>query len=145
MQKEIINILLKENDSDKALKHVKDIIDKLRKNSVEVEDVIITTQLRKPIEEYANIGPHVAVAKRMKGKGLNVGPGSMIKYIVVQGKGMIRDKARAIDDMKNEKYDSDYYINNQLVPAVEGILSVFGHEKDEIISEKTQSNLGKFL
>ena len=47
--------------------------------------------------------------------------------------------------LKNEKYDSDYYINNQVVPAVEGILSVFGHEKNDIISEKTQSNLGKFL
>ena len=69
----------------------------------------------------------------------------VVVVVVVQGKGMIRDKARAIDDMKNEKYDSDYYINNQLVPAVEGILSVFGHEKNEIISEKTQSNLGKFL
>ena len=52
---------------------------------------------------------------------------------------------KRIDDMKNEKYDSDYYINNQVVPAVEGILSVFGHEKEEIISDKTQSNLGKFL
>ena len=58
---------------------------------------------------------------------------------------MIRDRARAIDDMKNEKYDSDYYINHQVVPAVEGILSVFGHKKGDIISEKTQSNLGKFL
>lgn len=145
VQKEVIKIVLKENDSNKALKHVKKIIEELRKNKIKIEDVVMTTQLQKNIEEYVQIGPHVAVAKRMKAKGLNVSSGSMIKYVVVKGKGMIRDRARAIDDMKNEKYDSDYYINNQVVPAVEGILSVFGHEKDEIISDKTQSNLGKFL
>ena len=38
-----------------------------------------------------------------------------------KGKGMIRDRSRMVDEIKDEKYDSDYYINNQVVPAVEGI------------------------
>ena len=145
VQKEIINIILKENNVDKALKYVKKIIEKLRKNKVDVEDVVIRTQLQKDIRDYVQIGPHVAVAKRMKAKGLSVGPGSMIKYVVIKGNGMIRDRSRTVDELKDEKYDSDYYINNQVVPAVEGIFSVFGYKKSDIISEKDQSELGKFF
>jgi len=145
VQKEIINIILKENNVDKALKYVKKIIEELRKNKVDVEDVVIRTQLQKDIRDYVQIGPHVAVAKRMKAKGLSVGPGSMIKYVVIKGNGMIRDRSRTVDELKDEKYDSDYYINNQVVPAVEGIFSVFGYKKSDIISEKDQSELGKFF
>ena len=58
---------------------------------------------------------------------------------------MIRDRSRTVDELKDEKYDSDYYINNQVVPAVEGIFSVFGYKKSDIISEKDQSELGKFF
>ena len=76
-----------------------------------------------------------------EGKGIDVGAGSMIRYVIMKGKGMIRDRARMVEEIGNEKYDSDYYINHQVVPAVESIFSVFNIKKEDIASEKEQSGL----
>ena len=145
VQKKVIELVLKEKDVEKALKYVQKMIDKLRKNEIVVEDVTISTQLKKDVDEYVQIGPHVAVAKRMKGKGIGVGAGSTIRYVVMKGKGMIRDRARMVEEVSGEKYDADYYVNNQVVPAVESIFSVFGYKRSDIISEKEQSGLGEFF
>ncbi|MBL7051157.1 ribonuclease H-like domain-containing protein [Candidatus Woesearchaeota archaeon] len=145
VQKKILEMILKEKDVEKALKYVKKIIDELRKNKVGIEKVMISTQLKKNVEDYIQIGPHVAVAKRMKGKGIDVGAGSMIRYVIMKGKGMIRDRARMVEEIGNEKYDSDYYINHQVVPAVESIFSVFNIKKEDIASEKEQSGLSDFF
>jgi DNA polymerase I len=107
----------------------------------------IQTQLRKSIEDYVSIGPHVAIAKRMQDKGLPVGIGSMIEYVIIEGKGKnerIRDKARLPDEVKEGGYDAEYYIDHQIVPAVETIFNVFNIPKDEIIESKKQKKLGDF-
>jgi len=125
------------------LKYAKDIIDKLKKGDVPIEKVIIRTQLKKEISAYAAIGPHVAIAKKMKAKGLSVGPGSIIKYVITKGKGRIREKAKLPEEA--QEYDDEYYINNQILPSVERIFEVLGFKKQDIIEEKSQSTLGKYL
>ncbi len=145
VQKKILEIVLKEKNVEKALKYTKQIINDLRKNEVDVEEVVISTQLKKEVDDYVQIGPHVAVAKRMKGKGMDVGAGSNISYVIMKGKGMIRDRARMVEEVKDQKYDADYYINHQVVPAVESIFSVFDIKKSDISSEKEQSGLNEFF
>jgi len=109
-----------------------------------MEDMIMRTKLKKPIDSYASEGPHVAAAKRMRDKGLLVGTGTMIEY-VVSGKGTrIRDKVKLPQEIEDNDYDSEYYINNQVLPAVEKILEVLGYTKEEILHGKTQTTLGSF-
>ena len=144
VQEEVIRIILQENDVEKALNFVKDTIKDLKQRKVPLSKVVIHTQLQKPIAEYENVGPHVAVAKRMQDSGEEVGPGSMIKYVVVQGTGKIRDRAKMPDEVMGNEYDYDYYINNQVLPAVESIFSVLGHKKEELVQPE-QSKLGGFF
>ena len=81
----------------------------------------------------------------MKSKGLVVGPGSMITYVVTKGKGRIRDKVKLPEEIKPGDYDADYYIDNQIIPGVEKIFSVLGVKKEELIGKSSQSKLGSFL
>ena len=69
----------------------------------------------------------------------------MIKYIVGMGKGRIRDKARLPDEIKQEDYDAEYYIKNQVIPSVEKIFEVLGYNVLELLEEQSQSKLSGFV
>ncbi|MEW6063322.1 MAG: DNA-directed DNA polymerase [Nanoarchaeota archaeon] len=143
-QKKVIEILLKENSPQKALKHIAEIIEKVNKKEIPVSSLIIKEQLIKRLESYEQIGPHVAVAKRMKERGIKITPGMPIWFVIVEGKGMIRDRARLPDECKEGEYDADYYINNQIIPSIEKILEIFNYKKEDLL-KKDQSSLGTFL
>lgn len=145
-QKKVINILLKDNDVKKALMYIRKIMKDLKKHKVEVDKLLIRTQLKKDVDDYVQIGPHVAVAKRMKERGDFVGPGLTIEYVISEKGDKIRDKARVPAEMgKNDKYDADYYIDNQVLPAVESIMEVYGYSLDKIKKGHGQSGLNDFF
>lgn len=145
VQKEVLTWILKERNADSALTYVRKVIADLKQGKIPVDKVAIRTQLSKDIEDYESIGPHVAAAQRMKAKGLVVGPGSMITFVVTRGKGRIRDKVKLPEEIKPGDYDADYYIDNQIIPGVEKIFSVFGIKKEEILGASSQSKLGSFI
>lgn len=144
-QEKVLDIILRERDVQKAFLFARSVILDLRKHQIPNEKVIITTQLQRDIASYDSIGPHVAVAKKMRDKGQDVGPGSMIEWVVTEGKGIIRERAELPEDVKEGKYDDDYYINNQVVPAVERIFAVLGYTKESLAENKDQSKLGEFF
>ncbi len=138
LQKKVLEILLKEDDVKKAANYVRDVVDDLVKHKIEPENLVIVTQLKKPIDEYASISPHVAIAKRMKKKGITVGPGSMIEYVVTKGKGPIRDKARMAEEIDKKEYDEEYYVEHQIIPAVASIFDAVNHDIKEDLLKKAR-------
>jgi len=144
VQGEVLNIVLKERDLPKAVRYAKQVIFDLKNKKIPNEKVVIYTQLQKEIGDYTSVGPHVAVAQRLKNKGEDVGPGSMIKFIVAEGAGKIRDKAKLPEETKEGGYDADYYINHQIIPSVERIFDVLGYKKDDLVTAD-QSKLKEFF
>lgn len=142
VQRRVLEILLREKDVEKAKKYVQGVIDRLKAHEVEVEDVTIYTKLQKKISSYAAIGPHVAAAKRMEDKGIHVVPGSPLHYVVTKGKGRIRDKVRLPGEVTKRDYDPEYYVHNQVLPAVERLFSVFRISEQDL--ESKQKKLGSF-
>jgi len=153
VQDKILGMILKEGSADSSLDYVKGVISDIRNMKIPVEDLIIRTQLKKGVEEYVAIGPHVAIAKKMLQLGMPVGAGSLIEYVVAQGKQKgkkakakerIREKARLPDEVKQNEYDSDYYIEHQIIPAVEHIFAIFGIPKEQLLESKKQRKLHEF-
>ena len=145
VQENVLEIILRENDTKKALEYVKEVIIDLKGKRIPMEKVIIHTQLQKNILDYAAKGPHVAVAQRLKNKGRNIEAGSMIKYVVTQGSDIIRNRSKMPEEVKEGEYDADYYINNQVVPAVERIFNVLGYKKEDLLEIKEQTKLEGFF
>jgi len=141
-QRKILKIILKENSPKKALDYIQKIVGQIRDRKFEIEDMVIRTTLQRPLDSYQQIGPHVAVAKRMISKGMYVTEGSTIKYVITEGKGKIRDKARIPEEAEN--YDPEYYINNQIIPSVGMIFEVLNYKKEDLLKEKSQKTLGDF-
>ncbi len=145
IQKEVLSIILKENNPQKAAKYLRAVIADLRNNLIPLSKVVIHTQLQREISSYKSIGPHVAAAQRMQNKGIAVKAGTIIKFIIIKGKGKIRDKVRLVDETKQEDYDAQYYLEHQVLPSVEKIFAVLGFSKELFLSEKTQSSMNSFL
>jgi len=146
LQEFVLKETLDEGKADRALKHVKKTIEDVKNKAIPTDRLVIRTQLTKPIEEYVAIGPHVAVAKRMREKGMPIKEGGLIEYVIASGtEKLIRERARMPDEVKEGGYDSEYYINNQIIPAIEGIFNVFGISTEDLrIGKKKQKSLGEF-
>jgi len=140
-QLKVIELILKEGNYENALEFVKKVIKDIKDKKIELKKMVIKEQLKLPLESYRQIGPHVAVARKMKERGMNTSPGASIYFIVSNEQGMIRDKARIPSECRD--YDSNYYIENQIMPSVEKIFEVFGISKDQILI-KDQTSLGEF-
>ena len=145
VQEKVLNMILKENDTKQALDYVKNVVSDLRSKKISTDMVIIHTQLQKEILDYASKMPHVAVAQRLQNKGKHIGPGTIIKYIVTPGSDIIRNRSRLPEEVKEGEYDADYYILNQVIPAVERIFNVLGYKKEDLLETKEQTKLEGFF
>jgi DNA polymerase I len=80
--------------------------------------------------------------------GQDVGVGSIISFVVRNGEGMVRDRSFEVEAFikAGYKYDSDYYIDNQVLPAVMRILKGFGYTEETLkFSKHKQMTLGDFF
>ena len=82
-QEAILMAILKEGDSDKAISEVKKVFKRLKKGDVENKELVIHTQITKPLDQYKQIGPHVVAAKRIEEHGIKVSRGTIIQYIIM--------------------------------------------------------------
>ena len=131
-QEAILMAILNEGDSDKAIKEVKKVFKRLKNGDVERKELIIHTQITKPLDQYKQVGPHVVAARRIEEHGIKVSRGTIVQYIIVKGKGSISQRAVPYEYSEGYEYDMDYYINNQMIPAMERIMYAFGYSKKEL-------------
>ena len=145
-QNEILSRILKEGNATSSLKFVQDIIKKIKKREIENERLVIKTQLKKEISEYITEGPHVTIAKKMIAAGMPVDAGMLIEYYIGEGNGkgkkqLVRERAKLPDEQG--RYDVAYYVEHQIIPAVENIFEVFGITKEDLTG-KSQKKLHEF-
>jgi len=144
VQKNVLNIVLKDNDAQKAADYVRSVVRDIREHAVPLDKMVIHTVLSKDLDEYESIGPHVAVAQKLKSRGFDIGPGSRIEFVVVKGRGLVRDKVKLPSESSPDDYDSEYYVEHQILPGVERIFSALGFSADDLAGQTSQSTLGSF-
>lgn len=145
VQNKVIKQILKYGNEKKSLEYVKNIIKDLKQRKVNKKDLIIKTQLKKPISEYKAISPHVIAAKKMQEKEIPITQGNIIEYYIAETKDkkkLVRDKVKL--PIEKGEYNIEYYLERQILPAVENIFQVFDIDIKEIIDGKKQMTLGEF-
>ena len=118
---------------------------KVKNREIDKKGIIIKTQLKKPLEEYKAITPHVIAARKIKEKGLPVDIGMLIEYFIAETrekKSLVREKVK-LPDEKGE-YNIKYYLEHQILPAVENIFEVFNINIKEIVEGRKQMKLDGF-
>lgn len=173
-QQKVLEAILKDGSKEKAVSVVKTTIEELKGGRAELKDLVITNQIKKRFEQYEIISPELIVAEKLREKGIPIGVGSVVEYVItrsgttsealrqkidakrrdirmrrnVKAKGETKSaepisfKAESIEFAKD--YDADYYINNQVLPAVLKILKELGYGEDDLKFKGSQSSLGDF-
>ena len=145
VQNNVIKKILNDGNEKDALDYTKTIVKKIKNREISKEDLIIKTQLKKPLGDYVAQGPHVIAARKMQEKEIPVSQGNIIKYYIAETKGekrLVREKVRLPEE--EVEYDKEYYLKKQILPAVENIFQVFGINIEEVIESKKQMKLGDF-
>ncbi len=124
-QQEILKLCLIEEDIDGAFKYLDERIKALRTGNFNPKELVVYEQLSKPISEYKLISPHVVAAKKLAQKGLPIGEGSVIGYVIQEGHGSISERANPVELADFSKIDREYYIENQIIPVSMRILNAF--------------------
>lgn len=140
-QEKVLRLVLTDRKDD-AVKLVKKNIEALKKEKVDIKDLVIYSQITRPLDKYAQIGPHVAAARKAKKAGVKIASGMVIPYVITKGAGSISDRAVLAATASN--YDSEYYVNNQVIPAALRVLRVLGVTEDDLLGKAKQKGLGAF-
>ncbi len=143
-QEKVLYTILWENNPQKAAEEVKAVINDLRAGKMPLKELVVFTQITKPLGEYENVGPHVQAAIKAQKRGKTVRPGDVIQYIITKKGSSISDKAEMVGFVNENDYDAEYYINNQVLPAVMRILEALGYSEEELKGLGRQMTLGGF-
>ncbi len=160
VQKDVIEIILKEKNPEKALRHVRKVIEKIKKGGYPLEKFIIYKGLTRKPSKYESMQAHVKAALRAMEMGIFFTPGSKVGYIVLEGSGNVGDRAYPIElvedfdgefvkirtksGVERRKIDKNYYINHQVIPSVLRILEQFGYNELSVKGE-SQMTLDSFF
>jgi DNA polymerase elongation subunit (family B) len=142
-QEGVLRAILKERSPEKAVRLVRRNIERIEKGRVEMDELVIYSQLTKPLNQYEQVGPHVVAARKAQERGRVIRPGTSISLVITRGEGSISSRAEPLEDAKD--YDPDYYIRNQVIPAALRVLSGLGYTEEDLTGEGSQSSLEGFF
>ncbi|MBU1198001.1 DNA-directed DNA polymerase [Candidatus Micrarchaeota archaeon] len=139
-QREVIQILLGEGDVEKARQIVREVVERLKEGKVPLEELAIYTQLKKKAKSYEIMSPEVSAFLKAQKAGVRMDEKSVIAYVITKKGKSISDRAEILERAKD--YDPEYYINNQVLPAVLRIMGAMGFEKEDLKTKGRQKSLG---
>lgn len=148
VQKNVIEIILKEKRPENAAEYVKKVITDIKSGNVKLGDLVIYKGLTKKPSKYEAVQAHVKAALKAREIGIIYPVGSKIGFVVVKGAGNIGDRAypiEMIEDFDGEnlkiktksgyevkRIDKEYYIEHQIIPSVLRILERFGYSESSL-------------
>jgi DNA polymerase elongation subunit (family B) len=123
---EVLERVLMHSDHEGALQVVRDAVEKLYLNTTDMDQLIVSKQLKQAPHLYKNPQPHSVLAQKLERRQKGAGPrvGDRVPYVMVGGKNdASADKAE--DPLyvleKGIPLDQDYYVR-MLRSAIERIL-----------------------
>ena len=144
-QNKVLRMILEDGNEIRALNFVKEVSRKLKDRKIDKKEILVRTQLKKPISEYKAISPHVIAAKKMEEQKIPIDEGALIEYYIAdtgEKKKLVRDRVKLAHE--DADYDIDYYLEHQILPAVENIFQVFNININTILNNKKQTTLEGF-
>ncbi|NYZ73730.1 hypothetical protein H0O00_01170 [Candidatus Micrarchaeota archaeon] len=142
-QLKVLEAILKEGSKEKAVKIIRDVVAMLQEGKVPLEMLAISTQLNKDPGSYEVASPELSAAKKMLKAGIPAEKGTVISYVVSRNGKSISEKAEPLELAKD--YDADYYINNQVLPAVMKIMKELGYDEYSMKFGGKQKSLEHFF
>jgi len=142
---EVINIVLKKDDIKEAVQLFKKIINDLVGGEIPLQKLVVTKTMTKSPQRYVGMQPHIEVVKKMQLRSPQDTPGvgDRIPYVIVKGTDLLSKRAEDPTYVMDNglEIDSNYYIENQLMPPLERIFSALEISKSELLGNGRQTGI----
>jgi len=138
VQEKVLEIILKEQSPQKAVKYVQQTIYELKQKRIPYRDLIIWKTLTKHPEEYAVRTSHVEAAKMLMEKGWKLAVGDKVGYVVVVGTGRLYERVKPYMFASYDEIDVEYYVLKQVVPAAARILQSFNITEEQLTASRVE-------
>ena len=145
VQEHVLDIILKEQSPEEAVKYVKEMVKQVRDKKVPFRDLVIWKTLSKPVEEYAIKASHVEAAKMLRAKGWHMTVGDKVGFVILSGEGRLYERVKPYVYATYEEIDLEYYVSKQVVPAAARILGFYGISEEDLLTEKSKEKKTKSL
>ena len=142
-QLKVLEAILKDGSKEKAVKIIREVVAKLQEGKVPFEMLAISTQLNKDPKNYEITSPELSAAKKLLKAGIPAEKGSVISYVVGKNGKSISEKAEPLELAKD--YDTEYYVNNQVLPSVMKIMKELGYDEYSMKFGGKQKRLDSFF
>ncbi|MBD3203868.1 hypothetical protein GF327_06215 [Candidatus Woesearchaeota archaeon] len=144
-QTRIIRMILTQKNKIDILKYARECIRLIFEHTLSVSELVINMRLYKNVRDYETDSPLVSAARIMNKKGYVIGKGDEVSYVIVKGAKRLSRRVRLADEVVKKDYDSDYYIEKQLVPAIIPFLKLIGYDQIDLFQGKKQVRLDEFV
>jgi DNA polymerase I len=145
----VLRIILVDQKPSDALAYMKEIIQKLQNNEIEVDKLVITKGVSKRLEDYKGLQPHIALVKKMRQRDVASAPGvgDRIGFVITKGTELMSNRAENPEYVRTHglKVDSKYYIESQLMPPIERVFESMGIKRSELLGIGRQMQLADML
>ena len=141
----VLITILKEQDTTKASKYVRGIINDLMKGNISPDRLVVVKGITKSLASYDGVQPHVELAKKIMKRDptrQNM-VGERLGYVIIKGNELLSKRAEDPQYVKDNKLeiDSNHYLENQLLPPLERIFEACGIGKSELLEGSRQKSL----
>jgi DNA polymerase I len=134
VQNAVLRMVLEDASPSRATAYVQDLTRNIKSKKLPLSSFIVWKTLTKSVEAYEVNAPHVEVAKKMAKDGWPVIAGDKVGFIITNRPGKLFQKAEPHYKVTIEEVDHDYYVQNQIVPAVARILEILGVSEDQLLA-----------
>ncbi len=145
----ILELVLKKGDIKGATLYVREVIEKLKRNEIPLEELAIVKSITKNLDGYKGTLPHIELAKKLARRYPENPPqvGDRVEYVIIAGNAMVSKRAEEISYVmeNNIPIDSEYYIKDQLLPAIGRIMSTLGVEEKELLGHGKQISISDVM
>ncbi len=95
-----------------ALEVLRKWVKRVRKEDVDLEDLILTLRISKSLKEYSVFNNQVAALTQLKEEDVEVHPGEVIRFVLLDSESKIADERLRVADLLEggETYDKEKYI-----------------------------------
>jgi DNA polymerase I len=146
---EVLRIILKEQDSKKAIAYTRDVVKGLSEGKVPLEKLTVVKGITRGLGAYKGMQPHIELAKKIMARDPTKSSmvGERLGYVIVKGNALLSMRAEDPTYAKEKglEIDSQYYVENQLLPPLERIFDALGVSRIEVLEGVRQKNLAEMF
>ncbi len=136
-QQKVLELLLKKGDVKGATRYVREVIEKIKRNEIPLEKLTIIKSITKSLDSYDGVLPHIELAKKLAKREPSNAPkvGDRIGFVIVAGNAMLSKRAEDPEYVREHhlQLDWNYYLTNQILPAIERIMQAIGVTRTELL------------